>query len=83
MKPKEIFSLAVRILGLFFAYLAARNAASIWNGPGDQIIPSLLNAAFFAAVSWWLVGGAPLLMRRAYPEPDGTASATSGHQAEA
>ena len=63
MKPKDIFSLAVRLLGLIFLY------------HGIQSLPALMSANFFLIVyivmqfvmAWWLVGGATLLVDRAYP----------------
>jgi len=68
MKPKDIFSLAIRLVGLFFVYLAARNVPVIWNSSGTAFFSTILVVAFFLAVAWWLLGGAPLLMQRAYPE---------------
>ena len=68
MKPKDIFSLAVRLVGLFFIYLAARSLAVVFASPPGQVIVSILSAAFYIGVGWWLLGGAPLLMQRAYPE---------------
>jgi hypothetical protein len=69
MKAKEIFGLAVRLLGLFFIYLAARELPVLFTQPADKtVVQILLTAAFFAGVGWWLIGGAPLLLKRAYPE---------------
>jgi hypothetical protein len=75
MKPKDLFSLAVRILGLVFLY------------HGLSALPTLLPTAFsrtvgglFIAVlmvgwplllAYWLLRGAPLLMRIAYPDERG------------
>ena len=69
MKPRDIFSLIVRLLGLFFIYLAARQVPVIFAGPSGQVFfPVILTAAFYVGVGWWLLGGAPLLVKRAYPE---------------
>ncbi|MBE2180114.1 MAG: hypothetical protein IAE97_06550 [Chthoniobacterales bacterium] len=72
MKPKDIFSLAVRLLGLFFLYLAVRAVAVILSGPPSQIATGgILGVALFVAVGWWMLGGASLLMDRAYPSESG------------
>lgn len=68
MKPKDIFSLAVRLLGLFFIYLTVINIAIIFSGPPGQYAPGIiLTAALFVGVGWWMLGGASLLLERAYP----------------
>ena len=73
MKPKDIFGLAVRLLGLFFLYLGLRTATPLLDlgaietaGKGD-IINAILPIVFNLTIAWWLLGGG-LLMRRAYPE---------------
>ena len=73
MKPRDIFGLAVRLLGLFFLYLGLRAVSPVLDleaignaGKGD-IINAILPIAFNLLVAWWLLGGG-LLMRRAYPE---------------
>jgi hypothetical protein len=62
MKPKDIFGLAVRLLGLVFFYrgvvMLPVGFASGWM---------LLHVALLLALGWWLVGGARLLLNRAYP----------------
>jgi hypothetical protein len=68
MKPKDIFSLAIRLVGLFFICLAAVSAPVIWNSSGNGFFRAILVVGFFLAVAWWLLGGAPLLMQRAYPD---------------
>ncbi len=74
MKSKEIFSLAVRILGLIFL------GRSLWSLP--QVVEMILSgglANFVMAVlvvacplvvSYWLLRGAPWLTRLAYPDAD-------------
>jgi len=80
MKPRDIFGLAVRLLGLFFLYLGLRamspvlDLEAIENAGKSDIINALLPVAFNLLVAWWLLGGG-LLMRRAYPE----ASKISNH----
>jgi hypothetical protein len=69
MKAKDIFNLAIRLLGLFFIYFAARQVPVIFAGPpGGVVVQTVLTVAFYACVAWWLLGGASLLMNRAYPE---------------
>ena len=63
MKPKDIFSLAVRLLGLVFVYLGFKTLPVVFSNPNTLIIV----ACYFAA-AWWLIGGAQLLVSRAYPE---------------
>jgi len=73
MKPKEIFNLAIRLLGLFFVYLGFKAVPMVfWDGGR-----SLLFVACYFAVAWWLIGGAELLMSRAYPDSD--LSSLPGH----
>jgi hypothetical protein len=86
MKTKDIFSLAIRLLGLFFIYLAARSVPVIWNSSGQALISAVLVVGVFTAVAWWLLGGAPLLMQRAYPDTakdEKTEAAPIGDKADA
>lgn len=69
MKAKDIFNLAVRLLGLFFIYLAAREVPVIFAQPPDNVmVHTLLTIGLFIGLGWWMLGGAPLLVKRAYPE---------------
>jgi hypothetical protein len=76
MKPKDIFILAVRLLGLYFLYIglkdldvpALMDATVIRGDNADDVISTALPVAFNLAVAWWLLGGS-FLIRRAYPEP--------------
>ena len=75
MKPKDIFALAVRLLGLVFLYLGLKAVTPLLDlesfespdASGGDIVNALLPVAFNLAVAWWLLGGR-LLVRRAYPE---------------
>lgn len=75
MKPKELFGLAVRLLGLVFLYLGLKAATPLldletFEGPdsnGGDIVNGILPVVFNLAIAWWLLGGG-LLVRRAYPE---------------
>ncbi|MGA2684222.1 MAG: hypothetical protein ABSF51_04130 [Verrucomicrobiota bacterium] len=70
---KDIFSLAVRLLGLVFLYLGLSAVAplldfsSIQTANAGDIITAILPVAFDLLVAWWLLGGG-FLIRRAYPE---------------
>jgi hypothetical protein len=78
MKPREIFGLAVRLLGLLFVYLAIRTLPVVFSGPPPiVVIRTVLTMVFYVGVGWWLVGGAPLLVKRAYPATNG-----GDHQAD-
>jgi hypothetical protein len=71
MTPKSIFSLAIRLLGLLFLYhglvalpalLTIFPAGSFWN-----FVTNLVAIFWPFAVAFWLIQGAPLVMRAAYP----------------
>jgi hypothetical protein len=76
MKPKDIFNLALRLIGLLFLYqglAAVPNAVASFCPafPHFQfrtLLPSAILVGWPLAVAWWLVRGAPWLMRIAYPE---------------
>jgi hypothetical protein len=73
MKPRDIFGLAVRLLGLFFLYLGLKavtpllDLGAIENADKNDLLSAILPIIFNLAVAWWLLGG-KLLVRRAYPE---------------
>jgi hypothetical protein len=78
MKAKEvchaIFNLVVRLLGLLFLYHGLSSLPAVMQifsnrHFSDYIIGSIL-FLWPLAVAWWLIGGAPQLMERAYPESD-------------
>lgn len=76
MKSKELFKLGVRLLGLVFVYhgLMALPTAIVAIVPGTHV--SIAGGFIFAiflvvwplVVAYWLLRGAPLLMRIAYPD---------------
>jgi hypothetical protein len=75
MKPKDIFSLAVRILGLIFLYhglLALPSVVPlIFAGPPvGTFIGGILMVVWPLLVARWLLSGAPLVMRLAFPDKD-------------
>lgn len=70
MKSREIFGLVLRLLGLFFVYLAIRSITVFFMaGTEELFMVTILSAGLYVGVGWWMLGGAPLLMDRAYP-PD-------------
>lgn len=84
MNSKELFSLAVRLLGLGFVYhgLSALPAAStvVFAGLVGGSLSGFLYAIFTALwpllVAYWLLRGAPLLMQIAYPGASAAPTAT-------
>lgn len=94
MKPRDIFKLAVRILGLAFVYngltaLPATAPAVLMAFMGGQVVNfvfALLMAIWPLAVAYWLLRGAPLLMRIAYPDtttPSQETGEVCGHKVDA
>ena len=76
MKAKDIFGVAVRFIGLLFLYqsLSAVPSAITSVCPAfphfywKNLLPSLIVVGWPLLVAYWLVRGAPLLMRLAYRE---------------
>ncbi len=78
MKPndicKEVFSLAVRLLGLYFLYLGLKDLdvpalmdLTIIRGDNlNDVFSAVLSVVFNLAVAWWLLGSRSLILR-AYP----------------
>jgi hypothetical protein len=62
MKQKEIFDLAVRLVGLWLTFLAIKGLPAVFDFPG-----AILSVALYAITGWWFVGGAKILTRRAFP----------------
>ena len=79
MKPrtffKDIFSLAVRLLGLYFLYTGLKDLdvqtlmdlPTLKNDSLEDVITAILPVMFNLAVAWWLLGS-KMLIRRAYAE---------------
>jgi len=79
MKPKEIFNLIVRLLGLIFLYqglagvpmalatFCPRFPHFIWI----NFFPALIMVGWPLLAAYWLIRGAPPLSRWAYPEEGG------------
>jgi hypothetical protein len=78
MKPKDILLLAIRLLGLVFLFyglmilsdlVPVLFAGNILRG----VLPILWMAGWRLYVARWLLGGAPLLLRIAYPSSEAVA----------
>jgi len=73
MNPKSIFSLAVRILGLFFLFRGLMALPAILSifpaGSFGNFLNNLVAIAWPFVVAYWLIQGAPILVRIAYPNP--------------
>jgi hypothetical protein len=79
MKPREIFKLIVRLVGLMFLYkglsdvplaisaLCPRFPHIAWG----NFIPALIMIGWPVLVAYWLIIGAPPLTRWAYPDDKG------------
>lgn len=65
MKPRELFGVAVRVIGLVnLIYMLA--SAVLLFGSGFAVM-FLLKILVWAAFSYWLLRGAPQLVDLAYP----------------
>ena len=62
MKEKDIFALAVRLIGLWLIFLAIKSLPAVFDYFG-----ALFSVALYFAVGWWFVGGASILTKRAFP----------------
>jgi len=73
MKPKDIFGLAVRLLGLLFLYLGLRAVTpmldlDVFENPDkNEIINDLMPVAFNLVIAGFLLSSG-FLIRLAYPE---------------
>ncbi len=76
MKPKDIFGLIVRLLGLIFVYESAKQVpfaiSNIFPGfktfSGIGILSAFFMVGWPLAVAYWLLRGAPPVSRLAYPD---------------
>jgi hypothetical protein len=93
MKSRDIFEVCVRIMGLLFLYKALSsvpdalmNFCPLLPPPTWRILnfrsllPSAIYVGFPLAIGWWMLRGAPWLMKRAFPEKSSTAAPQSSEQ---
>jgi hypothetical protein len=79
MKPQDILKLAVRLLGLIFLYQGLQAlptalvqfCAAIRIMNSGMILTSVMFAGWPLLVAYWLLRGASLIMRTAYPDSEG------------
>jgi hypothetical protein len=71
MTPKSVFSLAVRVLGLVFLFRglsALPELLSIFStGSFRNSLGIIVMVGWPLVIAYWLIRGAPLLIRIAYP----------------
>jgi len=74
MKPKDIFKLAVRLLGLVFLYqgLSGIPQFLMFFPPSNvqEFFTYLLHFGWPLLVAFWLLCGAPPIVRLAYPDSE-------------
>jgi len=76
MKPKEIFSLAVRLLGLMFLYQSLSEVPNVLPGMfGNRgmFVLGVFVIVWPLVVAFWLFRGAPLIMRIAFRDTPSSA----------
>lgn len=90
MKTKDIFGLAVRIMGLFFLYRGINLGPALLDGfaqsfgSGDVAgIWSTLKTAWPIFVGLYLVRGAPVLLNWAFPSENVSDEGTAVHDLRA
>ena len=76
MKPRDIFGLIIRLVGVIFIYEGAEKVPLALSAifPGFKTVSGIgfLSALFMVgwplAVAYWLLRGAPPVSRLAYPD---------------
>ena len=75
MKPKDIFNLAIRVLGLVFLYHGLSGLPTLipmlFSGAVIPFAVGGLMVAWQLLLGYWFLRGAPPIMRIAYPEEAG------------
>jgi hypothetical protein len=75
MKPRDIFGLVLRLVGLIFLYHGLNSVplaiSAVWprfpHMVWPNVFPAILTVGWPLLVSYWLIRGASPLMRWAYP----------------
>ncbi len=61
MSPRQVFHLAVRLVGLLLVYQAFKVLPGVFSTSSTQVaIIDLLACAFFLLSAWWFLVGGPL-----------------------
>jgi hypothetical protein len=69
MKPREVFHLAIRLVGLFFIAYGCIHVWHAWNEiSNNHVFFGLLVMIYPFIVGRWLLGGGEPMMRIAFPE---------------
>jgi len=76
MKPKDMFGLIVRLVGLIFLYESAEKVpftlqvatSGFKSMSGTAFLQALFMVGWPLAVGYWMLRGAPPISRLAYPD---------------
>jgi len=61
MNARQIFSLAVRLVGLLFVYHGLSRLPGIFVSTSmEATFMALISSAFYLACAWWMLVGGPL-----------------------
>ena len=61
MSARQIFSLAVRLVGLLFVYHGLSRLPGIFASTSMEVtFMALIASAFYLACAWWMLVGGPL-----------------------
>jgi hypothetical protein len=81
MKPRDLFGMATRILGLVFLYHGLSALPTVFplffSSGGGNFIMGVLIVGWPLLVAQWLLRGAPFIQRLAYPEAQASSAAGS------
>ena len=66
MNPKEQFALIVRVIGVLAVIYVVRRVVQVWS-----LEPLQIARAVSALIALYMIRGAPLLLKFAYPENTG------------
>jgi hypothetical protein len=74
MNPKSVFSVAVRLLGLVFLFRGLSSLPEVLSifstGSVGNFLTTAVELAWPFVVAYWLIRGAPLVIRTAYPDSE-------------
>ena len=70
MKTRDLFALAIRLVGLYFVYQTVQTLGVVFTIGSHGAGPVLFHLLLQIAGSFWFLVGAPPLMNLAYPEAE-------------